>query len=128
MVECTIARVHSRVLNALVDSSLDVVWLESEIFERSWEGFVQQLAASSLKMTLKRLCLKLRFESTPPRCRPEQLSGFSALERLDFNLGPWSELSEQKISDWLGNMSTIDTWQSFVPSLRVVIAFGRVID
>ncbi|KAG8718546.1 hypothetical protein FRC09_012495 [Ceratobasidium sp. 395] len=122
-------RVPSHVFNALIRSSSDVVWLESVNLERSWEGFVQQLAASDLKRTLKRLCLKLELQAWPQdSCQPEQLSEFLALERLDFNMGRYSKLSEQDVSDWLGNMSTIDTWQSFIPSLRVVTAFGRVIE
>ncbi|KAG8718549.1 hypothetical protein FRC09_012498 [Ceratobasidium sp. 395] len=119
---------YSHVFDALVGSSLDVVWLESTVLAPSWEGFVQELVASNLKTTLKRLGLKLELYKFPPCCRLEPLSGFLVLEQLDFNVNPRAELSEQEISDWLGNMSTINTWQSLVPSLQVVTAFGRIIN
>ncbi|KAG8765350.1 hypothetical protein FRC12_007539 [Ceratobasidium sp. 428] len=91
---------------------------------------------TTLGATLKRLTFNLRVNIgqqlqvhyQPLRNLEVLYNSFPILERLDFVSFTPGKPSEQNISDWLGNMDTIQKWRELVPSLKVVVAFGRVID
>ncbi|KAG8795932.1 hypothetical protein FRC12_007745 [Ceratobasidium sp. 428] len=117
-------------LDTVASSSSGVIWIECVILMSSWEYCVQELVASTLSMTLERLCLRLLEHDTQqasaPRYQLRLLSGLSKLKRLDLKIFE-SKKPSKHISDWLGRM-TLDRWKSLVPSLEVVTSLGRVID